>query len=202
MEWTLNTQETITVTLSCISAIFAGTALWMAMRKLGYETTNYKLGKFSARAKYFDDFRKWADELSDTLTEAIHLCDLDPKKIVGESVFDRRHRIMIKLSSMIDRGRWFFPNIGIDRHGSEKEMGYQGYRHEMLDGLVEAYRCLGNLNYNSQELKSDIREKLTLCKRHFVGQVQKILDPNSQREELERILEKPKKLKESAKKDR
>jgi hypothetical protein len=68
--------------------------------------------------KYFEDFRRWADQLVEALTEAIHLCDLDPKQVVGESFFDRRHRLRIALSAMIDRGTWFFPNIEVDGHGA------------------------------------------------------------------------------------
>jgi hypothetical protein len=137
--------------------------------------------------KYSEDFRKWADQLADTLTEAIHLCDLDPKQVAGESFFDRRHRLRITISAMIDRGRWFFPNIEVDDHGADKEVGYRGFRHELLDGLVGAYRCLQRLDYRNWDNNVRIRDELTMSKRHFVGRVQKILDPTAKRSLLDRI---------------
>ncbi|WP_158811096.1 hypothetical protein [Beijerinckia sp. L45] len=142
---------------------------------------------FDLRIKYFDNFRKWADQVADNLTESIHLCDLDPSKIGGESYFDRRHRLRISLSTMVDKGRWFFPNIEIDDHGKDKDEGFKGYRHEVLDGLVKAYVCLGKIDYLNAKNNMNIRRELVVAKRHFVGCVQKILDPADQRIQFERI---------------
>jgi hypothetical protein len=88
---------------------------------------------------------------------------------------------------MIDRGRWFFPNIEVDDHGADKELGYRGYRHELLDGLVSAYRCLQRLDYQKRENNKSLRNDLTAAKRHFVGQVQRVIEPNTRRIEWESI---------------
>jgi hypothetical protein len=137
--------------------------------------------------KYFEDIQKWAIQLADAFTEAIHLCDLDPKRVQGESFFDRRHRLRITVSTLIDRGRWFFPNIQVDDHGADKELGYRGYKHESLDGVAMAYRLLQNLDYQNRDNNRSIRDGLTVSKRHFVGQVQKILDTNNRQTVFERI---------------
>jgi hypothetical protein len=170
-----------------ISAFSVVVALCAAALTAFYASRNLKINIVSARIKYFEEFQKWADQLVNALTEAIHLCDLDPKRVVGESFFDRRHRLRITFSAMIDKGRWFFPNIQVDDHGTDKELGYRGYRHELLEGLVKAYRCLQRLDFRNPENNKTVRNDLTDAKRHFVGEVQKIIDPISQRSEFDKI---------------
>jgi hypothetical protein len=155
MDWLFDIAGT-TVAISAFSAVVAVSAaavtFWFARKNLSRELINQNLNVVATRIKYFEEFRKWADRLTEVLTEAIHLCDLDPAQVKGEPFFDRRHRLLITLSAMIDKGRWFFPNIEVDDYGSEKELGYRGY-----------------------------------AKRHFVGRVQKIIDPEGERAEFERI---------------
>jgi hypothetical protein len=190
MDWPLTAEQT-TRAISGFSAAVALCAaiatIWFSRKNLRRELVNQRISMVSTRLKYFEDFKKWADQLVDILTEAIHLCDLDPKKIVDEPFFYRRHRLQITLSAMIDKGRWFFPNLEVDDHGADKELGYRGYRHELLDGLVSAYRCLKRLDYENRDNNNSIRNDLTIAKRHFVGQVQKIIDPTTQRSEFDRI---------------
>src|SRR5436305_2023981 len=141
MAWDVETLKAAISFFSALIALGAAiTTVVFAAKNLNRERLNQQLSFISAEQKYFEDMRKWADQLSDALTEAIHLCELDPNRLQGESFFDRRHRLAITISSMIDRGRWFFPNAEIDEYGASKEAGYRGYRHEVLDGLVYAYR--------------------------------------------------------------
>ena len=88
---------------------------------------------------------------------------------------------------MIDRGRWFFPNTEIDDHGNDKEIGYKGYRHEVLDGLVRAYNLVSIIDYRNGANNFSTRNQLTLAKRHFVGRVQQVLDPGRRDGEWKRI---------------
>jgi hypothetical protein len=191
MVWPLTTAETVTAAISSFSAVvavFAAVAtIWISKRNLSRQLVNQRINMVAARQKYFEDFQNWANKSVDILTEAIHLCDLDPKRVVGETFFDRRHRLRITLSALIDRGRWFFPNIEVDDHGAEKELGYRGYRHELLNGLVNAYRYLNRLDYQDCNNNGSIRGELTVAKRYFVGQVQKIIDPATQRTEFDQI---------------
>lgn len=190
MKWPLTIPEA-TVVISIFSATVAlsaaAVAFWFASRNFSREVLNQRLGMMTTELKYFEDFQKWAVQTADALTEAIHLCDLDPKHVQGESFFDRRHRLRITISTLIDRGRWFFPNIEVDDHGTDKEPGYRGYRHELLDGLVSAYRLLPRLDYANKGNNGSVRGDLTACKRHFVGQVQNILDPSKRQTIFDQI---------------
>lgn len=191
MIWPLDKTQTIALisAFSPIVALFGAVAtVLFAVRNWKRELVNQRLNMVATELKYFEDFRKWADQLGDALTEAIHLCDLDPtKECKGEPFFEQRHRLRITVSSMIDRGRWFFPNIEVDDHGAHKELGYRGYRHELLDGVVSAYICLGRVDYRNKQNNGLLRDQLTICKRHFVGQVQKILDPTDRSKFFDRI---------------
>jgi hypothetical protein len=146
-----------------------------------------RLSLLSAQDQFFKDLLDWANGALLILSEATHLCDLDPGRVEGESFFARRHRIRIELSAAIDRGRWFFTNIRIKDHGEEKEIGYRGYRHEVLDGLVFAYQSVGKLDYSKRENNSSLRVEIAAAKRHFVGQIQNIIKPDSRSLEFNRI---------------
>lgn len=92
-----------------------------------------------------------------------------------------------RISASIDQGHWFFPNVEEDRYGENKELGFGGYRHEVLNGLVVAYRCLGKIDYCNGSNNQTTRTELSDAKRHFTGRMQKILDPTRQREEFDKM---------------
>ena len=128
MSWQLNPGEIISGLGAAIAFFAMIVTLWFGRRNLNLQIAATEL-------KYFEDFQKWADQLADALTEAEHLCDLDPKQVAGESFFDRRHRLQITISSMVDRGRWFLPNTVVDDHGADKELGYRGTGTSCLTAL-------------------------------------------------------------------
>ena len=121
------------------------------------------------------------------LSEALHLCELDPQKCEKGKFFDTRHMLRIKLSAQIDKGRWFFPNIDTDRHGNHKVEAYRGYRQKVLDGLVSTYVSVTELNYHDGSENGEIRESIEKAKRQFTSEVQKILAPNSRNKEFEKL---------------
>jgi hypothetical protein len=190
--WRFTAEQTLAAILPGVAgaavALFAALiTLWFARRNWTREVINQRLNVLATELKYFEDFRKWANQLADALTEAIHLCDLESDRVTGESFFDRRHRLRIFVSAMIDRGRWFFPNIEVDDHGADKEVGYRGYRHGILDELVAAYKLLGQLDSAKKFNNRSVRDQLTICKRDFVGQVQLVLDPNNRLDYFDQI---------------
>src|SRR5207237_621471 len=118
----LNAAEKISMFAALVSAVAAICTIYFASKNFRREQINQTLTYVDTKQKYFEDLHKWAEELTDLLSEAVHLCELDPAKVVGESFFDRRHRIRTALSSMIDRGRWFFPNVDSEKYGKDKPL--------------------------------------------------------------------------------
>jgi len=60
--------------------------------------------------QYFGELRVWALSALDDLSEAAHLCQLDPAVTHEPSFYNRRHDLLVSLSSKIDQGRLFFPS--------------------------------------------------------------------------------------------
>jgi hypothetical protein len=140
------------------------------------------------RRQYFSELRKWADEACETLSEAVHMCDLDPTKM-GSEFFERKHDLRCRLSSQIDRGRWFYPNIKRQFHGTEKAGAFQGYRQPILDHLTSAYRIVGRFDYAKQAPNLAVREDLVELKRLFVSEIHDHLDPAKRRQLLRNLME-------------
>lgn len=118
-----------------------------------------RLDFIGTRQRYFENVRHWADELSDLLSEAIHLCELDPARIADEGFFTRRHQIKVRLSSLIDRGRWFFPNLRSDESRPGGAGRFRGYRHAVLDSLVAAYGLVVRIDYTLKEPNKPINRR-------------------------------------------
>lgn len=157
--------------------------------RLQSDALNHKFNAVSAEQAYFEDMKKWAEQVCDAMTEALHLCDLDPSKVTGESFFDRRHRLLITLSSLADRGRWFFPNVTLDAHGSDKEPAFRGYRQEVLNGIISGYRFLEIMDYiRPENNRTMVRDGLVQAKRVFVSSVQIALNPARRTAEFDELL--------------
>ena len=140
------------------------------------------------RRQYFSEMRRWADEGCDQLSEAVHLCDLDP----ATSAVDfgaRRHALRVSLSALIDRGRWFFPNLREHEAGNDRDKAYRGFRPPVLDELVAAYKLVGRLDEASEAANADLREPLVAVKRRFSSEIQGYLDPRKREMKFARLTE-------------
>lgn len=155
--------------IGLILSILAFVSALSSQRKItNLEEQNSKATKIQSdlsyhswKDEYFRDLERWAIQTCDVISEAIHRVD--------QTDFDKT-TTLIKLSSLIDQGRWYFPNYYKADHGTEKPLAYRGFRQDILDNLVEAYRELS-------EQKPTAREKLTMLQRLFVSEVQTRLNP-------------------------
>ena len=174
----------ISAIAACIAAVSALITSWNYRR----EQLNQKITAAKWKKEYFADLLKWSDETMLLLSEALHLCELDPKRMENNKFFESRHTLRVKLSAQIDRGRWFFPNYATEKHGQHKHEAYRGYRPVVLDSLVHAYRSLTALNYRDASQNSGVKSELEVAKRLFTTEVQKVLDPRVRDEEFKNIL--------------
>lgn len=133
---------------------------------------------FDTVAEWRRDLREWASEAIDVLSEASYLCADSHGK---EAIFACRHR----LSSLIDRGRFFLPNMLRDQHGTDKPYAYRGLRHSGLDPLVAAERVLSTGTTGAFD---DQKHAIIAMKREFVSSIQQILDPDAYNLELTRMI--------------
>src|SRR5438445_6412109 len=88
------------------------------------------------------DVTHWAQGGVDLLVDAWVLCR-DAQEGRGGDVARRAAELQVRLSSAIDRGRFFLPNLQKDQHRSDVlPKSRQGYRHAALDELVAAFDAL------------------------------------------------------------
>jgi hypothetical protein len=173
------------LTASVTSAVIA---LASAVVSVYFSRRSLRMSMFQVRMQYFGDLRKWADEVAGTLSAAVHLCDLEHKHCSAAEHARRRHDLRAHLSALIDRGRWFFPNTDHESVGTHKEGAYRGYRPEVLDCLVFAYRVITDQAGDAGgSTGPEVREGLVKQAREFASLVQRALDPRSQAGEFARI---------------
>ena len=176
------------VLIAAISALVAALSALVSVWNFRREQLNQRISAAKWKKEYFADLLKWSDEAMLYLSEAMHLCELDPTRLEGNRFSESRHILRVQISAQIDRGRWFFPNYATDRHGHHKHEAYRGYRPAVLDALVAAYRALGALNYIDAKANSDHRKSIEHAKRQFTSEIQKVLDPRSRDEEFQNLL--------------
>ena len=125
--------------------------------------------------EYNNDLRNWADTVVDKMTIAGHICDIDPKK--DDRFFDTRQSLLIELSSLVDKGRFFLPNKGIDEYGHHKASAYKGFRSEALNHIVACYNLVKKIDYIDCNKNKELRKDIMDTKRSFVSAIQDRLDP-------------------------
>jgi len=162
-------------------------ALQAEVRDLQKRSTDLK--EKATQLQYFAELRAWAGQAVDTLSEAVHLCDFDPRiREPGEFTHElQRHRLRCRLSAHIDRGRWFFPNV--QESGPQQEASFKGYRHEIVQTLYEAYDAVGKLRESSPDGNQTGRERLHHLQRKFVRRIQRVLNPGTLNQVFRRIVE-------------
>ena len=133
-------------------------------------------------AEWSRDLRAWASEAIDVLSEAAYeTSDSETEEAIAAV---RLRRSRERLSALVDRGRFFLPNVRTSEYGQHKPSAFRGYRHSALDPLVAAERALGG---TLGEFKGR-RQAVIEMKRQFVSAVQRILAPDRHNEEIARLI--------------
>ena len=164
--------------VAAIVSCFAAALTWVAARRARF------IQFLTVLQKHLADIRAWADQVCDTMSEAAMLCDLDPMRTTGPDFFSRRHAIRIRLSSLLDRGRWFFPNTDQFTVGSHKHSAYRGLRVEALDNIADFLLLVEGMDYQLQAPNSAKRKNLVDLKKLFVAAIQDALDPRARMSEM------------------
>ena len=143
-------------------------------------------------SQYFDGVRRWGDEVTLVISEAMHLSRIRDVEERGREW----NRVRARLSSAIDTGRWYFPNKYQDNFGKEKPLAYRGKRRQILSWVVHAYNSIPNppafYATNSKNNDPDTMKaygNLERYKREFVSGIQQLLNPKQREEQVEKIIE-------------
>ena len=140
--------------------------------------------------QYFAELRVWALAALEDLSEAAHLCHLDPQATQDASFYNRRHDLLVRLSAKIDQGRLFFPNTQPVKFKKWKLLNSQPFTEGPLTVLIYAYGAVKQLSYKSKEENDQFWEPLITSKRDFTGAMQIILDPRNRHKQFEIAMKK------------
>ena len=139
---------------------------------------------------YLGELRKWGASCLDCLSEAAHLCDLDPSLASDPNFFNRRHKVLVLLSSQIDQGRWFFPNAKPMDIDNWKLEAFSSLKQRPLDDLIYAYGAVKKMSYNSRDENLLLKAPLVEIKRDFTMSVQMLLDPKKAHRQFGLVMKK------------
>jgi len=140
--------------------------------------------------QYFGELRVWALSALDDLSEAAHLCQLDPQATQDPSFYNRRHDLLISLSSKIDQGRLFFPSTQPAKFSKWKLESPNKLRQGPLSALLFAYGAVKKMSYTEKVDNDHLWEPLIDTKRDFTSAMQAILDPRNKNKQFELAMKK------------
>jgi hypothetical protein len=183
----LEAKDVVPLLSAIVALVSAFSIAFFALINYRRERLNQKIQYANLKQQYFAALRAWSEQLSDILSEAIHFAELDPSKCPPGAFFERRNKLRVTISSMIDKGRWFFSNLHTEEIGQHKEKAFRGYRQEVLNSLVTAYDSVTTLNYVDGKDRDARRKELVEAKKKFVSEIQEALDPTKRDEEFQHI---------------
>ena len=184
----MNPDIVVGIASAVISLGGACISLYFSRKSQLAQAQAHEVELASWKQQYLGELRSWADESCDILSDTVHLCDLDPRKVNQPGFFEQSLALRSKLSAICDRGRWFFPNEEAGDFGQHKPSAFRGFRDPILDPLISAYKRIGELSYQEQSKNQPVREALVDDQRDFVDKVQDVLDPWSRNSEFSRIV--------------
>lgn len=158
------------------SNIIAALSLLVAAYSVGYSVrTNTKI--YELTVNYKNEVIDWYSLVIDEMILLIHMVRTDD--------FDSSSKIrsLATLSSLIERGRFFYPNVHIgDNYGADKPIAYRGYRSIPLEFLVYFYEIAKKNNAGEYE------KHLFFLERHFTSYIFENLDPISHNKQRSKIM--------------
>ncbi len=156
----------VTVVIAVVSAVYA-------------LVTNTK--KYELTENYRCELLAWYQDVVDTMVLIIHYCENG--EFNSEGFRKERIELLSKLSSLVEKGRFYFPNvIKDDGFGENKPEAYRGYRHINLEFLLHFY------NIASSEINIVSVPSLWNLERHFTSFIFDMIKPRDRNQEYAKHL--------------
>jgi len=151
-----------------VSSIVSVIALAVSAYSVFY-TVRSNTKHFEFSETYFKDIVTWHSDVIGAMVYMRHIL-YDNETFKKEKI-----SVLAKISSLIETGRFYFPNIDLgDGYGKEKPIAYQGYRNLVLDFVVFFYDVSKNEN------ALEYIDHLKWLERNFTSYVFEFIDPKKQ----------------------
>lgn len=128
----------------------------------------------------------WGNACIDTLNRAAMFARTRQFQQNDTGFLQQRVNLMLALSSLVERGRLFFPNINPESFGGEKEGAYRGKRPPILDAVMYAYFEIEALTRQGGPTADNSAEFIEDCRRLLVSELQAHFDPRRRDAVVER----------------
>lgn len=171
LSWMSNHIEVVVAILSAIVAIFGA----LISRKETQKQRTLQLENL--RHSVDTQSLGWGNACIDTLNRAAMFARTRQHQSNDSSFLQQRVNLMLAISSLVERGRLFFPNIDPSSKGGEKEGAYRGSRPPILDALMYAYYEIEALTRQGGPTADNSGEFIDDCRRLLVSELQAHLDP-------------------------
>ena len=119
----------------------------------------------------------WGNNCIDVLGRAAIFARTRQHQQNDASFLQQRVNLMLALSSLVERGRLFFPNIEPDGKGAEKDGAYRGSRPPILDALMYTYYEVDAMSRTEGPTADNSGDFIDDCRRLLVSELQAHLDP-------------------------
>lgn len=179
-EWLKGNAEFIIGILSAIVAVIS------ALIARGETSKQRKLATERLRQSIDAASLDWGAAAIDTMARCATFVRTRHMHANEAAFMAAKTNMLILLSTLVDRGRMFFPNIDPDGKGVEKEGAYRGSRPPILDALMFTYREIEATNREGGPPSEEGGEFIDECRRLLVSELQAHLDPRRLDEIVER----------------
>ncbi len=169
-----------------IAVLSAGIAVISALIARGETRRQRKLQTERLRQSIDAASLDWGNAAIDTLARAAMFARTRQLQTNDGGFLANKANLMVALSTLVDRGRMFFPNLNPDKKGAEKEGAYRGHRPPVLDALMWTYHELEALTREGGPSSDDSAAYIDECRRLLVSELQSYLDPRRKDEVVER----------------
>ena len=119
----------------------------------------------------------WGNHCIDVLNRAAMFARTRQHQTNDSSFLQQRVNLLLAISSLVERGRLFFPNIDPQSKGVEKEGAYRGSRPPILDALMYAYYEIEALTRQGGPTAENSADFIDDCRRLLVSELQAHFDP-------------------------
>ena len=165
-----NLDVVIAVGSACVAVIGALLSMAETRRQREIQLENLRHGVDAQSLS-------WGNACIDMLNRAAVFARTRQHQQNDATFLQQRVNLMLAVSSLVERGRLFFPNIEVDGKGVEKEGAYRGSRPPILDAMMYAYYEIDALSRSDGPTAENSGDYIDDCRRLLVSELQAHLDP-------------------------
>ncbi len=149
---------------------------WIVFRRIS------KALRDRLRAERESGLLRWSDEVIAALAEAERLCAQKLELFKPEDFLRRQSDVVTVLSSLLDRGQFFYPNTDSDRYSNRRASAEPGHKQDAMEALFQAYLTLRNIDANEKgPALAAAAQRLFEHRKMFVQEAFGSVDPRRRR---------------------